>query len=232
MTTNLAEELRQLYFDIQKVINPNISIEVGAFQAEFSLYMKKTFPSIYATAFEANIDNYNNNKEFVLSNNVNYLNYAITDFVGTVNFLVQQGYKDGSHMDKNPGNNSILSRSDTSIYYAEQSVPSVTLDHYFFDYLSINNVISLWIDAEGASEQVLNGSVNLLNYVHSVFIEVEHYQFWHNQWLASDVDSFLSKHDFVAVASDTEYQDQNNVIYLKSNLVKNNEINNLLQSWH
>jgi hypothetical protein len=89
----------------------------------------------------------------------------------------------------------------------------------------------MWIDVEGASEQVLSNSNKTLKQSDSIFIEVEDFKFWQDQWLAEDVIKFLVSQDFIPIARDYEYEKQNNYIFIKSKLMDNNKILNLVQNW-
>jgi hypothetical protein len=89
----------------------------------------------------------------------------------------------------------------------------------------------MWIDVEGATEQVLSSSNKTLKQVDSIFIEVEDFKFWQDQWLAEDVIKFLVSQDFIPIARDYEYEKQNNYIFIKSKLMDNNKILNLVQNW-
>ena len=230
--TNLVKELRSFYLDLQKILKPNVSVEVGAFKAEFSTQMRKISPMSECFAFEANKFNYEDSRQNVLSYGVNYINLAITDYVGEVEFLIQEGFLNGVHYEKDPGNNSILKRSDNNIYYSKHTVACTKLDAFFEDSINKKNTFCLWIDAEGASKQVLMGAERFLNSVQSIFIEVEHERFWKEQWLANDVNDVLSEHNFVHVAHDTEYINQNNAVYLRSDLFDNKEIVRVLNRWY
>lgn len=230
--TNLVKELRSFYFDLQKVLQPQTSVEVGAFRAEFSTQMKQLFPLTKCFAFEANKFNYEDNKKNVLSYGVDYINLAITDYVGEIEFLIQEGFLNKTHFEKDPGNNSILKRSDENIYYSKNTVGCAKLDTFFKDSINKKNTFCLWIDVEGASKQVLTGADKLLNNVQSIFIEVEHEKFWKDQWLANDIIIFLSEYNFIHVAHDREYTNQNNVVYLRSDLFDNKEIVKILNKWY
>lgn len=236
--SNLVQELRSFYFNLQNILKPDISVEVGAFQAEFSTEIKNNNKHIESYAFEANKNNFDHNVERVTSSGVNYINMAICDYAGELNFLIQEGLVDGGHLNKDPGNNSILTRTNKNIFYSEHSVECTSLDIFFKNQIDQNKSFCLWVDAEGASKQVLNGSNNILKNVQSIFIEVEHSTFWEDQWLFDDISAFMSKNKFIHVAHDREYMDssggysQNNLIYLKSKLFDNIEIIKLLNSWY
>jgi hypothetical protein len=89
----------------------------------------------------------------------------------------------------------------------------------------------MWIDVEGATEQVLSSSNKTLKQADSIFIEVEDFKFWQDQWLAEDVIKFLVSQDFVPIARDYEYEKQNNYIFIKSKLMNNNKILGLVENW-
>jgi FkbM family methyltransferase len=196
-------DLSEQFFKMQKDINPDHCIEVGAHAAEFSVNISKQF-GIKATAFEAGSLVYEKYKNQANSNLVSYLNYAISDVDGTVTFKVtnNQMY----------GNSGIVQRVGFEHTEIEE-VKSYRLDTYFKD-AEFNNAC-LWIDVEGANKQVLSGSIKTLNKVSSIFIETEDQTYWENQWLTADVVNFLNSQGFILKASEKIYDAQQNLIFIK-----------------
>jgi hypothetical protein len=117
--------------------------------------------------------------------------------------------------------------------YSAPKVDCNTLDGFFIDsgILNSSDTVCMWIDVEGAIEQVLSNSSKILKQVDSIFIEAEHFKFWQDQWLAEDVIKFLVSQDFFPIARDYEYEKQNNYIFIKSKLMNNNKILELVQNW-
>jgi FkbM family methyltransferase len=198
-------DLINLFFKIQQYIRPEVSIEIGAYEATFSKKMIDIVPNGNVWAFEASPYVYQN---FYPINNVNYLNKAISNTNDIIKFQIQS---DSDLV--TTANNSIINRNEDKNYlYID--VESVTLDSMFKEYKNI----CLWIDCEGANKQVLEGSVDILKNVSSIFIEVEEYEFWKDQWLYNDVYQFLKDNDFILLDKDNEYgSSQYNCIFIKKN---------------
>lgn len=187
------------FIDIQKVMLPNVAIEVGAYDADFSRAMVGIAKEVYA--FEASPYVYNKFKNI---NGVDYQNLAISNISGEIEFELQ--------VDEHrlTANNSIMKRNDnTNKEYI--SVPAKTLNELFQE----KKNIALWIDCEGASEQVLTGASLVLPNVQSIFIEVETVKFWKNQWVEQDVRDYLLNFGFRLSRSEPQYTNQYNQIYIR-----------------
>jgi FkbM family methyltransferase len=234
----LVDELGELFFLIQKETKPKISIEVGANSAEFSQKIIQDYPNISSWAFEANPYVHKHYENSLQNLGVKYLNTAITNKIGETRFLIQEahlnnGEWDGKRINRLIGNNSLLIRNQDDVLYSAPKVDCNTLDGFFIDsgILNSSDTVCMWIDVEGAIEQVLSNSSKILKQVDSIFIEAEHFKFWQDQWLAEDVIKFLVSQDFFPIARDYEYEKQNNYIFIRSKLMDNNKILELVQNW-
>jgi FkbM family methyltransferase len=234
----LVDELVDLFFLIQEEVKPKISIEVGANSAEFSKKIKQDQTDIKSWAFEANPYVHKHYADSLQNAGVEYINAAITNKIGKTRFLIQEAYLnngewDGKRINRIIGNNSLLIRDQDDVLYSAPKIDCHTLDGFFIDsgILNSNDTVCIWIDVEGATEQVLSSSNKTLKQADSIFIEVEDFKFWQDQWLAEDVIKFLVSQDFVPIARDYEYEKQNNYIFIKSKLMDNNNILNFVQNW-
>lgn len=222
--------LSQNYYELQKILKSDCFFEIGAFEAYFSRNMKSIFPNSKVYAFEASPYCYDNYKN--LNTSIDYLNVAISDKEGEIDFILQdKNLSDQSEIEKIRGNNSILDRNDDTILYKKISVKSTTFD-LFVERESLENFsISLWIDVEGANKNVLQGSKNFLKNVQSLLIEVEDFEYWKNQWLSTDVDKFLKSFGFLPIARDFEDNNQYNVVYINSMLFEDVNISIQIKNW-
>ena len=234
----LVDELVDLFFLIQEEVKPKISIEVGANSAEFSKKIKQDQTDIKSWAFEANPYVHKHYADSLQNAGVEYINAAITNKIGKTRFLIQEAYLnngewDGKRINRIIGNNSLLIRDQDDVLYSAPKIDCHTLDGFFIDsgILNSNDTVCIWIDVEGATEQVLSSSNKTLKQADSIFIEVEDFKFWQDQWLAEDVIKFLVSQDFIPIARDYEYEKQNNYIFIKSKLMDNNNILNFVQNW-
>lgn len=208
--------LVEYFFDLIQQIPIKCSFEIGAFSAEFSRKLKALYSDVNIFAFEANPYNYKHFTKTQDFNGIQYLNKAVSDTNGTIEFKIQ---KTINGVEQNPvrGNNSLFEKTAANIVYDTVTVESVRLS----DFVANNNLQELptvlWIDVEGASQLILEGSIGVLRQTQLIFIEVEEINFWKKQWLEPDVNKFLSNHGFKLIARDGEYNKQYNQIYKKIN---------------
>lgn len=86
----------------------------------------------------------------------------------------------------------------------------------------------LWIDAEGASAQVLAGSEAILPQITSLYIEVELNEYWEGQWKDIQLFEWLLEHNFIPTLRDFEYRFQYNCIWINKNLFSNIDNHNVM----
>lgn len=206
----IDESLTNVFIEIQKKLKPELVLEVGAFNAEFSQIIVNQNICSNVHAYEASPYVYERYKDKLIGAGIEYKNLAISNEKGTVSFEIQLEHKDPSLV----GNNTILRRAEEKSYSYIQ-IPCNTLDNL---YPNPSN-ICLWMDVEGANREVLLGSPRLLANVQSIFIETEHRQFWKNQWLHMDVVRYLDEHGFIMVYMQKQYDDQTNCIFVRKELL-------------
>lgn len=192
---------------MQKVLFPDISIEVGAFDADYSFGVIGMVEKIYA--FEASPFVFNRFKDYL--KNINYVNLAVSDKSGFVDFEIQKEFNPAK-----VGNNSIKKRNEIK-EYDYISVECISIDEYFSDIDF--NAAALWIDCEGANKEVLQGSINTIKKAKSIFIEVEGTNHWKDIWLHKDVLDFLLPLGFKMVEYQTFEPLQANCIFVKEKYI-------------
>lgn len=199
-------DLLEIYLKLQETIKPTLSIEVGAFDADYSKAMAKSGVECYA--FEASPFIYNRFKNDM--EGISYINKAVSNKNDTIQFELI------AHQDPNKiGHNSIKNRNE-NLNYFYVDVESITLNSYFKD--RTNERISLWIDCEGANKEVLIGATDILPSVSTILIETEDIDFWKDQWLHEDVVRFLSLFGFEVIEERPSLLKQRNVIFKKRGL--------------
>jgi FkbM family methyltransferase len=175
------------FINIQEKIQPDIAIEVGAYDGDFSKSMAKFNIDTYA--FEASPYIYNKYKDQM--SDVIYINKAVSDKDGLIKFEVQ--------LDSDPtyaGNNSIKNRNEDKDYnYID--VESVSIYEYFKD-KPFNKAV-LWVDSEGANKEVLLGIKDRITDFASICIEVETQDFWKDSWKKDDVVEYLTSCGFLVL---------------------------------
>lgn len=194
-------EMLNLYIEMQKEIKPTLSIEVGAFDADYSKRMSNLGVECYA--FEASPFVYSRFKNDM--GDIKYINKAVSDQTGTIQFemITEQDPRQIGH-------NSIKNRN-AQTSYTYMDIEAVTLNSFFRDRRGAR--ISLWIDCEGANREVLTGASGILPSVESILIETEDYPFWKDQWLHDDVVKYLSTYGFEIVHQKPALVHQRDVIF-------------------
>lgn len=225
-----TKELQDFFINIQSNKKPTISIEIGSNEGTFSSRMKDICDKSKIWAFEANSYVFEKYKE--THKDINFLNYAAYDKEEDLEFKIQKAF------DYTNGNNGLFERRDgisykingfqhveKDIQYETIIVKSIVIDNFFKDKISEDDTICMWIDVEGASKQVLEGCIETLKKTKSVFIEVEHEEFWKDQWLVSDVINFFNINGFTLLARDYQWYDdkprQENFIFVNEKYLKN-----------
>ncbi|MET9915070.1 FkbM family methyltransferase [Streptomyces sp. NPDC006476] len=214
-TTRTSEELDQFFLEQVALLRPRVFVEAGAHGAEASLAVAAAVPDCTVIAFEANP--YVHRKfaagaDFI-AHHVDYRHQALSNLPGEVTFLV---ITDSASLadDRVEGYNSLLPRAGRDwlgdVEYEEVTVAATTLDHEFADH---PGPFALWLDVEGATEQVLTGGRRFLGRCDLLKVEVEETPFWQGQWLAEDVVADLREHGLEPVARDTQTEEQYNVVF-------------------
>lgn len=198
--------LSDTFAKMQKGLDPDLAIEIGAHAAEFSNFMAKEY-GIKALAFEVGKDIYNLYKD-TMHSLVSYINCAISDADGTATFFVRES-------STKPFNGIKEVIGDFAAPY--EKVNSYKLDTYVKDYEFSN--ACLWIDVEGASREVLVGATETLKKTSSIFMETEDRSWWKDQWLTEDVINYLESLGFTKIASERVYGMQQNIIFIKNELL-------------
>lgn len=209
-------DLEALFFGLVGALRPSLFIEAGAKDAGASRRARACCPDARIVAFEANPRTHRRfrsvNADPALQ--VEYLNIALTDRPGKVMFNVRRTEDGRLRAD---GQGSLLQRPDYAPGYQPVEVEATTLDAFFarID----EGICALWIDVEGASQQVLGGAHATLAKAAVLFVEVEDYPYWQQQWLMPDVARCLYEAGLVPVARDYQTELQYNVVFLRESLI-------------
>lgn len=109
-------------------------------------------------------------------------------------------------------------------------VPSRKLSD-FIETKKISGSFSAWIDVEGAQREVLESMQPFLHQFACIYIEVEYFQNWKDEWLSYDIMKYLILNDFVPIARDFEYEMQYNIVFVKSCLLDHCLIKKILAEY-
>jgi len=150
-------------------------LEIGAFEADFSINIKRKHPDAIVMAFEANpvvAAKFGNSAR---RHGVDYREVAIGRVDGTVQINVPVIINNTKMPDVNRMASLYeIGLRDSTTYAVD--VPSFTLDTVSQGQGDINTL--LWIDVEGAADAVIDGAKMLLNNVEVIICEVESRKCW------------------------------------------------------
>lgn len=204
-----------LYKKIITFLRPDVFLEIGARQADFSFAMSEVLPNTKFTCYEANKHSFNVFcGRFEAKDNVEYLNVAISDDIGLTVIKIPVGDRPEV---LTKGNASLLDRTSYSKGYIEETVSCTTLDKSCLS-IGADLTVCAWIDVEGHFRAVHKGGSVTFSRLDALFVEVEDHCYWEGQALTSEVYSMMNGSGMVAIARDREYDLQHNVIFIRENL--------------
>lgn len=225
-----ARQLRQVFLNINRALQPTVFIEAGAHNAATSVKMRSLVPDAQIVAFEANPHNHTKfaARQDFNALRIDYRLQALTDTIGPVTFKVL--VQEGAVMRKpDSGRSSLLPRTGDAARYEDVTVPGTTLD------AALNGVagrVALWVDVEGAARQVLGGAGATLARTDVMMIEAETRPFWQGQWLHTDICAHLMGLGLVPVARDFEYRYQFNLLFLRPEALAKPDVLRALEQFH
>jgi FkbM family methyltransferase len=199
---------------------PTLVLELGAHEAAFSAWAKRRFPDARCVALEANPYVYEEYRERLADAGVDYRHLAAAAETGTVTIHIPTGV-DGRELGRTSRMASLATHTQSDGDEAVE-VPAVRVD----DLVSLepDDRLVVWIDVEGASEQVLAGGREVLARADAVYIEVEKDARWHGQWLDVDVARYFGELGKVPAIRDIQRPHQYNVVFLDAELAARDDI--------
>lgn len=213
--TKIGQQFDFLFDKLIETAGATRAVEVGAYEASFSKRFKRRHPGSSSIAYEANPYVYELFKARVQATGVDYRHCCVGAENATIEIAIPRDFRG---VERRPENQmaSLMPNLRTD---ATERVPvdCVRLDDDID--LKEQDRIALWIDVEGATSQVLAAAENTLESTVGIAIEVESVPIWQDQWLAPDVDRYLSSRGFVALTRDVQRINQFNVLYANPHLV-------------
>ena len=206
--------LEAAFLELAAGLKPDLSVEIGAHEASFSICIKRLRPQVQALAFEANpyvFEKFSNAPDNTLKM-IEYKNVAICDRTGFVDLHIPTLWPQGA-FGKTNAISSLLPRINQGFKYETIRVPSSTLDEAVAN-IDFSTAVA-WIDTEGAQRDVVTGGSDFFTRASAVYIEVETKEVWAGQPLESEISKLLGRHGFMPVLRDNLAKIQFNVIYIK-----------------
>jgi len=194
---------------VKKFIPENpIILEAGAFLGNDTKKLCSLWPKGFIYAFEPFLSNFNKVKQSVQGfKNVKLYNCALSDFIGSSSFFVNQ---------QNPGASSLFTPITFSYNYQKEpiTVNCVTLD-YWATQNNVDHIDFIWLDVEGAELNVLKAGENILRTVKVIHVEVNFKEFWKDIALFKELRQWLEEKKFRIVWRNTPSENhQANVLFV------------------
>lgn len=208
-------EFRELFLELCCIIGPRASFEVGAREALYSRELTKRLPKTKCYAFEANPYVFERFRTLMPAG-LNYVNEAIGCDGSPKQFYIPRTIprRNGNlKLTKINPTSSLKLRRGAGIEYETVTCNCNTLD-VWHERLGWPTS-AVWIDAEGATEEVIRGASRALrSSIACVFVEMEKSAGWKDQWLAGDVIAAMESFGFRPLARDCETVWQYNQIFI------------------
>ena len=217
----ITKLLEKAFEQIVDIIVPDLILEIGAFEADFSIRMKSHYPTATVLAFEANPRVYEKYKDTVKNKGVIYTHAAVSNTFETITFYIPE-IVDGNKITYENSMGSLNEMGLDNSISTPVSVQAVLLDEFLVAYPHKLSVA--WIDVEGAVDKILEGMIHTLNKCEVIFCELETSTVWKNQKLDQDILKKLSDLGFVLLVRDCQKAFQYNGIFIKKELTNNKEI--------
>ena len=210
--TRVAAELSARFMQVVRDTQPQVVLDVGAWDARLAKACVTAAPDAAVHAFEANPYVYDNKAPRLAGTGVNYHHLAVGAEVGEVTFSVVRHFK-GKDASPKAGSNSMRRRLLDNVEYEDFQVPMTTIDAFAAEHDLLGRPCALWMDLEGCAFEGLTGARRMLETTVVIMVEVEARQLWVGQKTADDVEALLNGSGFVQIGRDEQYGDQYNVLF-------------------
>jgi FkbM family methyltransferase len=215
-TEVVFKRVAQIYQRMCKRVKPTLALEIGAFEASWSTWMKQNVEDCRVIAFEANPHVHERFRDQVTATGVEYRHQAVGSESGTIQLKLPVDFR-GSERPLDSQMASLHANRFTDRHQAVD-VECVRLDDVI-GHPERERIVA-WIDVEGACEEVLTGSREVLSGALMVYIEVESRALWEDQWLDTDVARFFRDLGFTLVMRDQLRPTQFNLVFVRNDVAR------------
>lgn len=219
-----ARELRRLFLALQRVIAPDVVLEIGAYGAELSLAL--AHEGFAAHAFEANSARHARCVAAVARSglSVRYRHAAVGAVDGVVTF---NSSADGAP-ERRAGANSLLRPLREALALAPETVPGVTLAGYLAEQGLAGRGFSAAISVAGGLGLFLDGAGQALDTCRAALVEVEDRAIWQDQMRAPEAVAAFLDRGLVPVARDFRRPAQYRVLFLAQEALRSGDVRLML----
>ena len=211
----VAAELAERFMQVVRVAQPQVVLDVGAWDGRLARACVAAAPDAAVHAFEANPYVYAKKSPKLAGTGVDYHHLAVGAEVGEATFSVVRHFK-GKDASPKSGSNSMRRRLLHNVEYEDFQVPMTTIDAFAAEHDLLGRSCALWMDLEGCAFEGLTGARRMLETTLVVMVEVEARQLWVGQKTADDVEALLNSLAFTQIGRDEQFGDQYNVLFARA----------------
>ena len=201
----------EFYFSSLSKLNIGCLLECGAHEGTASTRFVAEGGS--AVAIEANPTTFRYKTSLIESKGVKVLNVGLGAKDSELRFYIPKN---------NPMAGNATFQPKETEEYDQKTIEVTTIDNLVRQYSLISDSpLTLWIDVEGFSRDVLNGARSTLanSSCQLVKIEVEDFPFFEGQALANEITDFLQGLNLEVAFFDYEYENQYNIVLAKHDVI-------------
>jgi FkbM family methyltransferase len=188
--------------------DPITIFEIGACEGEDGIKYARLFPKATIYAFEplpGNIKLMEHNYAKYQINNIQYFNKALSEENGTAEFYVSEGRPEGvpeSDWDYGNKSSSLLPpdkhlEMTKFIKFKNKIIVETEKIETFCVRNNIQVIDFIHMDVQGAELLVLKGAGNMISNIKAIWLEVANVSLYKGQPLATDIEAFMAKMNFV-----------------------------------
>lgn len=214
--------LQETFVRMHQKLKTDLSLEIGAHGAEYSIRVHDVYGdgiSVCAVEGSQKTHRYFSAKENFEARNIAYIHSVVSSTDGEIDFYEYQD----ENTDRHSGISSIhIHGTGHGASRSRATVRSVRGDTLIAAKYPDKESIALWIDVEGAQEEVLSSfSDNFrTGRINSLYIEVESEKFWPAQsMLDADIIRHMRRFNFIPFLRDNEYGAQYNILFVNKKVL-------------
>ncbi len=217
----ITDLVQTLFEDLIELVKPSVIAEIGAFEADFARRMRNRYKDVSVYAFEANPRVYEKFAVQLASAGVVYIHVAVGAKSGKATIHIpEQIANTPMPFTNRMGSLNVVALRDSKTTPVE--VPLETLDE-LLETKDRDRRCAMWIDVEGAVDQVLAGADRTLDGTDLIICELENTRVWHGQVLGAEIRDRLQARGFTIVARDCQKWFQYNAVFVRESVLDSNQ---------